>query len=302
MTSAWHDSRDDAPDEVTHGICYNWPMSLEHFPVDTPIDDIAAAVRRDGAAIIDKAVDEGVIDHLMRETRPFVDATPYGNDGFSGRRTRRTGSLIARSKASWRLAAHPAVLGVCDHILGVDGTNYQLHLTQVIDIGAGEPAQQIHRDQWAWNFFPFPSGFEVEISTIWAMHDFTDENGATRVVPTSHLWDDGRTPSHDDSVPAEMEKGSVLVYTGSVFHGGGANRSDRSRTAVNIDYCLGWLRQEENQYLSCPPDVARGLPVELAKLIGYSRAAYALGYFGDTSDPIEALHPGSGTHGLAPQR
>ena len=273
-------------------------MGLEHFPADADTSLIAEAVRRDGAAIIDRAVDGAVVDRLMAEMAPYVEATPCGPDGFAGRRTRRTGSLIARSKASHALVAHPAVLGVCDHILGIDNTIYQLHLTQVIDIGPGEPAQPIHRDQWAWNFFPFPTGFEVEISTIWAMHDFTDVNGATRVVPTSHLWEHGRTPTHDDSVPAEMEKGSVLIYTGSVFHSGGANRSDRSRTAVNIDYCLGWLRQEENQYLSCPPEVARELPIELAQLMGYSRAAYALGYFGDTKDPIEALHPGAGSHGL----
>lgn len=273
-------------------------MGLEHFPVDAMTADIVAAVRRDGAAIIDRAVTSDSVDRVMTEMRPFIDATAYGNDGFSGRSTRRTGSMVARSRASHELIAHPAVLGVCDHILGENQTNYQLHLTQVIDIGPDEPAQQIHRDQWAWNFFPFPTGFEVEISTIWAMHDFTEENGATRVVPGSHVWEHGRIPGIDDSVPAEMEKGSVLVYTGSVFHGGGANRSDRPRTAVNIDYCLGWLRQEENQYLSCPPDVARDLPIEFARLIGYSRAAYALGYFGDTRDPIEAVHPGRGSLGL----
>jgi ectoine hydroxylase-related dioxygenase (phytanoyl-CoA dioxygenase family) len=191
------------------------------------------------------------------------------------------------------------VLGVCDEILGPNSTSYQLHLTQIIDIGPDEPAQMLHRDQWAWDMFPFPAGFEVEISTIWAMQDFTEANGATRVVPGSHRWEGERTPTAAETVPAEMECGSVLVYTGSVFHGGGANRSDRNRTAVNIDYCLGWLRQEENQYLSCPPEVAKDLPVELAKLIGYSRAAFALGYFGDTQDPMEALHPDAASRGFA---
>jgi ectoine hydroxylase-related dioxygenase (phytanoyl-CoA dioxygenase family) len=274
-------------------------MTLQHFAPEAPPSEVAVAVRRDGAAIIDRLVDEATVAQVLAEMSPHLDATPVGNDDFSGRRTRRTGSLVARSRAAWSLAGHPSVLGVCDEILGANASSYQLHLTQVIDIGPGEPAQQLHRDQWAWDFFPFPAGFEVEISTIWAMHDFTDANGATRVVPGSNAWESGRRPSPADTVPAEMARGSVLVYTGSVFHGGGANRTERSRTAVNIDYCLGWLRQEENQYLSCPPDAARELPLELARLIGYRRAAFALGYFGDTQDPIEAVHPDLASHGLA---
>lgn len=278
-------------------------MSLQHFSADSPAADVAAAVRRDGAAIVDRLVDADTVARVRAETAPFLDATEFGTDGFSGRRTRRTGSLVARSAAARELVANPTVLGVCDDILGANATSYQLHLTQIIDIGPGEPAQQLHRDQWAWDFFPFPNGFEVEISTIWAMQDFTELNGATRVIPGSHAWDrERREASPDDTVPAEMPAGSVLIYTGSVFHGGGANRSDAPRMAVNIDYCLGWLRQEENQYLSCPPDVARDIPVELARLIGYSRAAFALGYFGDTQDPIEAVHPELGTRGFSPRR
>ena len=274
-------------------------MTIEHLSAQTSAAEVAAAIRRDGAAIVDRLVGDDLVDRVLAEARPFLEATPVGGEDFSGLRTRRTGSLIARVPAARDLAAHPTVLGVCDDILGVNATSYQLHLTQVIDIGPDEPAQALHRDQWAWDAFAFPVGFEVEISTIWAMQDFSEENGATRVVPGSHRWEAGRTPSPEASVAAEMARGSVLIYTGSVFHGGGANRSAASRTAVNIDYCLGWLRQEENQYLSCPPEVARELPVELARLIGYRRAAYALGYFGDTQDPIEAVHPEMATRGFA---
>lgn len=273
-------------------------MGLQHFTRDSQSSEVAEAIRRDGGAIIDRLIDADLVDRVLSETAPFLDATPGGGDEFSGRLTRRTGSLIARSPSFRELAAHPAVLGVCDEILGPNASTYQLHLTQIIDIGPGESAQPLHRDHWAWDFFAFPAGFEVEISTIWAMQDFTERNGATRVVPGSHLWTDDRKPSQTDTVPAEMERGSVLLYTGSLFHGGGANHSDRTRTAVNIDYCLGWLRQEENQYLSCPPEVARDLPVELARLIGYRRGSFALGYFGDTQDPIEAVHPGTGVDGL----
>jgi ectoine hydroxylase-related dioxygenase (phytanoyl-CoA dioxygenase family) len=182
------------------------------------------------------------------------------------------------------------VLGALDRVLGDHATSYQLHLTQVIEIGAGEPAQLVHRDQWAFDFFSFPAGFEVECHTMWAMHDFTDENGATRVIPGSNKWEDKLRPLNDETVPAEMPKGSVLLYLGSLYHGGGANRSAKPRRGINVGYTLSWLRQEENQYLACPPDVARELPEPLARLAGYQRGAYALGYYGDLRDPLEALH------------
>lgn len=273
--------------------------SIQRFTPDSPADDIAAALEADGVAIIERAVAETVIDDVLAEMRPHIDATPAGLDDFTGRNTRRTGSLLARSTASHQLVMHPLVLGVCDRTIGQNATTYQLHLTQVIDVGPGSPRQMLHRDQWAWDFHPFPVGFEVEISTIWAGDDFTEANGATRAIPGSHRWESDRRGTDDETVPAEMPKGSVVLYTGSLIHGAGDNTSDRHRTGINIDYCLGWLRQEENQYLSCPPEQAREIPIELAKLAGYSRAAIALGYYGDTLDPMEAVHPGStGTHGF----
>ncbi len=157
--------------------------------------------------------------------RPFLEATPTGPDDFSGNRTRRTGSLIARSPACRELVMHPLVLGTVGTFLG-HATNFQLHLTQAIAIGPGESAQPIHRDQWAFDFFPFPPGYEVQCNFIWALTDFTEENGATRVVPGSNLGEDRMSFGPDDTEPAEMSRGSVLCYSGSVYHGGGANRSD----------------------------------------------------------------------------
>jgi ectoine hydroxylase-related dioxygenase (phytanoyl-CoA dioxygenase family) len=182
------------------------------------------------------------------------------------------------------------VLAALDRVLGDHATSYQLHLTQVIDIGPSEPAQPVHRDQWAFDFFEFPAGFEVECHTMWALNDFTEENGATRVIPGSHRWADRMHPDSSETIAAEMPRGSVLLYVGSLYHGGGANRSAASRQGINVGYTLSWLRQEENQYLACPPEVARELDPELARLVGYQRGAYALGYFGDLRDPIEALH------------
>jgi len=228
---------------------------------------------------------------------PSLAATGTGPDDFSGRATRRTGALIARSPSSRELVMHPLVLAAAAVVLG-HATNFQLHLTQAIAIDPGQPAQPIHRDQWAFDFFPFPAGYEVQCNTIWALTDFTEENGATRLVPGSNHGDDRLVFADRDTEPAEMRRGSVLVYSGSVYHGGGANRSEATRIGLNITYDLAWLRQEENQYLSVPRDVAATLPVELLRLMGYDRGAYALGYIDDLRDPIEAVLPGHGRDGF----
>ena len=144
----------------------------------------------------------------------------------------------------------PSVIATCDDFLG-HVTSYQLHLTQIIDIGPGGEAQPIHRDQWAFDFFPFPTGYDVQCNTIWAGDDFTEENGATRIVIGSNQLEDGLRFTLEDSIPAEMTKGSVLFYSGSVYHGGGANDSDANRRAINITYNVSFLRQEEISTCRC---------------------------------------------------
>jgi ectoine hydroxylase-related dioxygenase (phytanoyl-CoA dioxygenase family) len=267
-------------------------MDVPRLAADAPVDAVEAAVRDAGCAVVERLVPDELVDGIESELAPYLAATEPGGDEFTGYRTRRTGALLARSRRFWDVAAHPLVLAVLDRVLGDHATTYQLHLTQVIDIGPGEPAQYVHRDQWAFDFFPFPAGFEVECHTMWAMSDFTEENGATRVVPGSQRYEDKLRLSPDDTIPAEMPKGSVLLYVGSLYHGGGANNSTAARRGNNVGYTLSWLRQEENQYLACPPDVARELPEELARLAGYRRGAYALGYYGDLHDPMDALRGG----------
>jgi len=239
------------------------------------------------------------MDAVAQELRPFTEKTPFGPDDFSGRRTRRTGGLVARSPKCRELVMNPTVLGAVGKLLG-HATSFQLHLTQIISIGPGEPAQTIHRDQWAFDFFPFPRGYEVQCNTIWAMTDFTEANGATRVIPGSNRFDDKLRFTEADPEPAEMPKGSVLFYTGSIYHGGGANRSKDIRTGINITYNVSWLRQEENQYLSVPLEIARTLPVDLLRLMGYRLGAYALGYVDDTRDPIEVVRPDLARNGFRP--
>jgi ectoine hydroxylase-related dioxygenase (phytanoyl-CoA dioxygenase family) len=265
-------------------------MSLQHLASAASPDEVAAALAQDGAVVIDNLISVDAIDNVAAELRPFIDATSFGPDDFSGRRTKRTGGLVGRSAACRDLVMNPLILATTRKVLA-HAMSFQLHLTQVIAIGPGEPAQPIHRDQWAFDFFPFPKGYEVQCNTLWAMTDFTEQNGATRVVPGSNHFEDKLQFKEKDSVPAEMTKGSVLLYTGAVYHGGGANRSDTTRVGINITYNVSWLRQEENQYLSVPLEVARTLPVELLRLMGYARGAYALGYVDDLRDPIEVVRP-----------
>jgi ectoine hydroxylase-related dioxygenase (phytanoyl-CoA dioxygenase family) len=131
---------------------------------------------------------------------------------------------------------------------------------------------------------------QVEVGTMWALDEFTEANGATRVSVGSHRLPEVGLQSFDvETVPAAMPQGSIVLYTGRTVHGGGANTTDAPRIGINVDYALGWLRQEENQYLSVPLDVVRELPEDIQRLMGYQHGAYALGYVDDVRDPIDVL-------------
>ncbi len=272
-------------------------MPLQHLAASDGSERVAEVLARDGCVVVDRLVPGETLGRVRDEIAPWLQATEPGRDDFSGRRTQRTGALIARSPTARELVTHPLVLGAVGGVLG-HATHFQLHLTQVIALGAGEAAQAIHRDQWAFDFFPFPKGYEVQCNTLWAMTEFTAGNGATRVIPGSHRLEDRLAFTEADTEAAEMEAGSVLFYTGALYHGAGANRSDAPRFGLNLTYAVAWLRQEENQYLSVPFEVARELPEPLLRLMGYARGAYALGYVDDLRDPIEVLRPGTARSGL----
>jgi ectoine hydroxylase-related dioxygenase (phytanoyl-CoA dioxygenase family) len=273
---------------------------LRHLPPTAPPEEIAAVVRDDGAVVLDDLAGADVLDRVDAELAPWLDETPYGPDDFTGRATRRTGMLTARCPASRELLQHPSILGATTALLE-GSTTFHVHLTQAIAIGPGQGAQPIHRDQWAFDFFPFPDGYDVQLNTIWALTDFTEANGATRVVPGSNRGEGvdrlgAFEPS--DTVGAEMSRGSVLVYSGSVHHGGGANTTDGEvRVGLNLTYARSWLRQEENQYLAVPREVAEELDDDLLKLLGYARGAYALGYVDGGTDPLDFFRRREGAVG-----
>ena len=258
---------------------------LQHFAVTAEPELMQKAILEDGAIIVDAVMDDAELSRLRVETDPYMEATKDGQDEFVGFNTTRTGGLIMRSAACRELVQSPLVLKLCDAILLPYCERYQLHLTQIIRLRPGQGRQQIHRDRWAWG--THLAHVEPQLNTIWALTDFTTENGATQVAPGSTRNADTQLPTPEETTQAVMKAGSVLIYTGSVFHGGGENKCNTDRIGLNITYSLGWLRQEENQYLSTPPELAASLDLELQELIGYSMGQYALGYYTPPGEPGE---------------
>ena len=200
---------------------------------------------------------------------------------------------MARSKTCQDLALNTFINQMADSFLGPHCESYQLHFTSAIQIGPGESSQILHRDRGVWGGY-IPRKIETQFSTVWAINDFTKENGATQVVPGSHKWHKDREPLPEEIAYAEMKAGSVFIYTGSVLHGGGTNVTEQPRLGVFLHYAPSWLRQEENQYLSCPPEVAKNFSPELRSLIGYSKGGYVLGFFTDPEDKegrLESVSP-----------
>ena len=261
-------------------------LELAYFDADAEDEEILGALREDGACVLVDAMGENLKSRVSEELQPFIEATPTGRDDFTGRLTGRTGALVARSEASRELVMHPTITGLAQQFLGPYTDKIQLHLTQVINIQPGQGAQPRHRDRLAWGGY-VPPEIEPQFNTLWALTDFTEENGATRVVPGSVKWPTERRATDEETIQAVMKAGSVLLYSGSVIHGGGQNLSDSDRTGINITYCLGWLRTEENQYLSCPPSVAKNLDPDLQEMLGYTMGTYALGYFSDPEGVTE---------------
>ena len=268
---------------------------LVHFPTGTPAEQVVAQLDIDGAVIIDGVLDTETIARLRSELDPYLHGVEHGKNNFAGFDTKRIGALVARSATCRDLVLDPLVSALAATVLGRNSDGFQLHFTQAVSIGPGESAQVLHRDRGVWGGY-VPRRIETQISTIWAATDFTRDNGATFVVPGSQHWDADRLPESDEVASAEMTAGSVLVYTGTVMHGGGTNATDTNRLGVLLHYTLTWLRQEENQYLSCPPEVAAELSPELRALLGYSQGGRVLGFY---SAPVG---PGEGPELASPER
>ena len=253
---------------------------VKHISIDTPDEEALRIIDQDAAVIIDDVIPDAEIAKILNELDPFIKGNLKGADEFTGFQTTRVGALIARSHGCRDLAMHTKINALASQFLEPHCDNYQLHFTSLISIGPGETKQILHRDRGLWGGY-ISRKIETQFAVVWAATDFTFKNGATQLVPGSHKWDAKREPLEDEIAYAEMKKGSVLIYTGSVLHGGGDNISDEVRSGIFIHYAPGWIRQQENQYLSCPPEIAKELTPELRSLIGYSKGGYVMGFYSD---------------------
>jgi ectoine hydroxylase-related dioxygenase (phytanoyl-CoA dioxygenase family) len=182
---------------------------------------------------------------------------------------------------------HPHVLPIVE---GVLDPGCLVSSLSSINIGPGEDAQPIHADD---QLIPIPKPHPPTVcNTMWALTDFTEANGATRLIPGTHLADSSPNyGQHYDSIPAEMPRGSVLVWHGSLWHGGGANSTDQRRVGIAMNYCAGYVRQQENQQLGIPPAVVRGFSPRLQELIGYGIYSGLIGHI-DKQNPASLLNSG----------
>lgn len=260
--------------------------AITTFDRDATAAAVIAELDANGCAIVERRAGDDCMGRLRTELQPYLEEAPFGRTDFAGRTSRRRNGLVAKSEACRELAIDPLVLAVCDGVLGPHCVNYRLHVTVLIELLPGEVRQPLHRDGGIYPVqHPAPP---MTLSAFWAYTEFTEANGATLIAPGSHRWPHEREPEECELVQAVMPEGSVLLYTSSVWHGSEANRSDGVRTGMGLHYNLGWLRQEENQVLSSPPEVARHFPEQLQRLIGYDLGGPYLGFV-EEGNPIRLL-------------
>ncbi len=243
-----------------------------------------------GYLVIPDAIPDATIATLRKQLAPYLRGELMGRNDFEGRKSERVYSLLAKAPAVAELIQHPAVLEVCDAYLH---PSYLLSAALVVHLHPGETEQGWHQDD-ALGAPPPPRPVQG-ISTIWAIDDFSAENGATQVVPSSHLWDHpapGQQEMDRLGVPLEMSAGSVAVFPGALYHRGGANRTQAKRLGMTIQYCQPWLRQLENMMLAVPPELAARYTERIQQLVGYDLIAGTFVGYVDGRHPRKLL-PGN---------
>jgi Protein involved in biosynthesis of mitomycin antibiotics/polyketide fumonisin len=247
-------------------------------------DSVCSRLAEDGYAVVEGMFEPEALARARGEITEILATTPLGRDDFEGRRTRRIYALFAKTRTFDGPATHPLILEVLDRVL----QHYQLSAPAGIEIGPGEVAQPLHPDD---AIYPVPRPHsELVVNVMWPLDDFTTDNGATRVVPGSHRWTDRVARPDEPVTVVQMPAGSALLYVGSLWHGGGANHTDRPRVGVVLHYAASWLRPVENHVLAVPRDVVAQLPQRLQELLGYNIGPPFIGY-------VDGRHP---RHTLAP--
>ena len=248
------------------------------------VDADLAALQRDGYVILPDLLTAQELDEIREAVAPLLDRR--GRNGFEGHTTQRVYSVLNKTRSCDRIADHPRVLALLDRLLL---PNYLLSMLQVINILPGEQAQMLHTDD---SFYPLPRPrAALSAATIWAIDDFTADNGATDVIAASHLWGD-RLPEDTEREPAVMKAGSCVFLFGTLWHGGGANHSQDPRLALTAQYCEPWLRPQEAFTLSMTRDTVRAVSEDIRRMLGYSIHPPFIGQV-DGMHPKRLLEPGA---------
>lgn len=253
-------------------------MSIPQFSADASVSDVAAALGEAGCAVVTGVVDAELRESITGELAPHMaEARVVEQDDpkyFYPGRTRRVSALVARSPSvTDQLVAHPLTREICDtHLLPNCDHGYQLHVSAALEVGPGAREQVLHREENSFTFFPLPRP-NIIVASMWAISDFRADNGATLLVPGSHRWPADRKARDEETVRAEMPAGAVLFWMGGTLHGAGPNTSRDWRYGVILTYSLGWVRQEENQYLNVPRERAAALSPELRRMVGFDMYA-----------------------------
>lgn len=256
---------------------------------------LQSLLERDGAVIVEDLLSADQLKKLNVELDLHIDGLEPGLRQpsheamieFYGHHTIRFDGLPGKSATFVEVMLLPQLMETADYFLLPNCEDYLFNTGQLIQIGPGESDQFLHRDADAWRELPEPKP-ELEIEAMFALTDFTIENGATRVVPGSHKWPSGREAKPNEIARAEMSAGSALLYLGSAIHGGGANVTvNETRRGVFLGYVVGWLRTEENSFLTVPIEKVRDMPVRVQELLGY-KPHRSIGVV-DVGDPMAVL-------------
>jgi hypothetical protein len=256
---------------------------LEALSRSAPAARIWAALERDGAVIVEDFLSEERRRGLLDDFGPHLDAVGWCNtesdsagkvgDEFFGLRTKRLHGLPARSAHFGAFICDPLLAAMCERFLRPHCRDWRLSTGELMALGEGESEQLLHRDADSWHRFPEPRP-EILVSVNAALTDFSGENGATVVVPGSHRWPRERQPRADEKAQAVMQRGSALLYSGNVLHGGGANRTPEPRVGLYAGFLLSWLRPLESYAITCGLDHLRAEPPAVRRLLAYTDAGW----------------------------
>jgi len=263
---------------------------------ETAFNEALATYDREGFVVFENLLSKNELTEIRAALDPHFNH--YGRNEFEGHKTQRVYSLLAKHPIFTDLALHPLTLAFTEHLMG---PSMQLSTYVAIDISPGESVQPWHFDE---GHITAPRPRESwSVSAFWAIDDTTEENGATQFIRGSHLWGDEPPQNHVeadhfnaaakskndgegglDIFTASMPAGSLMLAKGTLWHRGGANKSDASRLIITPQYSVGWTRQLENMLLAVPPEKAAKLPKRAQELIGYNIHPPFMGY-------VDGRHP-----------